>query len=290
MKINQFRPQDSKFTEVLESIALKPEMLYCRGFLPAGRPKTVAIVGSRKNTTYGEEIAYKLAYELAKRQVVIVSGLAYGIDSIAHRGAVDAGGITIGVLGNEIETIRPVAHEGLAEKMIKLGGAVISEYSRDGLMPKSMKVSFLMRNRIIAGLADVVVVVEAAEKSGSLNTAMHALEQGKDLLAVPGNINQVMSAGCNRLIQQGAMPYLGVDDVLNLLFPVKKKRKLEQMSIFGDSEMETEILRLIASGMNDGDEIINKISIQSHEFSQTITMLEIKGRVKALGMNKWIIV
>lgn len=288
-KFNKIRPQENDFTEVLEHIAVKPKMLYYLGKLPEKRQKTVAIVGSRRNTRYGEEVAYRLAFELAKRGVIVVSGLAFGIDSVSHRGAVDAGGVTIGVLGTEIEKIHPRAHIKLAEKMIELGGAVISEYRMGDIVDPRW--SFLQRNRLISGLADVVVVVEAATKSGSLNTAMHALEQNKMLFSVPGNITNPYSQGCNQLIKQGAEPYTGVDDVLNYLFPPEKKKKTgEQLSIFGDNELETGILKLLAEGIQDGGEIVEKLGISVSEFNQTITILEIKGRIRGLGMNNWALV
>ena len=287
MKINEIRPQESEFTEVLEHIALKPELLYYRGILPEKRVKTVAIVGSRRNTKYGEEIAYTLAKELAKRGVVVVSGLALGIDSIAHRGALDGGGVTIGILGTEIERIYPREHVGLAEKMIENGGAVMSEYHiGDKIFPKT---SFLERNRLISGLSDAVVVVEAAERSGTLNTAMHALDQGKELFAVPGDITHAMSAGCNSLLQHGAYPYTKPDDVLDFLFPVKHKKKSKQMVIFGDTEEETKILQALMSGMEDGEEIMMKLGMGVTEFNQTVTLLEIKGLIKSLGANKWVL-
>ena len=291
VKFNKIRPQENKFTEVLENIALKPKMLYYYGKFPEKRQKTVAIVGSRRNTMYGEEVAYKLAFELAKRGVVVVSGLAFGIDSVAHRGAVAAKGVTIGVLGTEIEKIYPKTNENLAKRMVELGGAVMSEY-REGDKIYPDKTSFLERNRLIAGLSDAVVVVEAAVKSGSLNTAMHALDQNKMLFAVPGNITNPYSQGCNRLIKQGAEPYTGPEDVLNFLFPPEKRKKKKQdgqLLIFGDNEAETKILKALTEGMSDGGEIVEKIGMDVVEFNQTMTILEIKGRVKALGMNKWCI-
>ena len=217
-KINWASPLEADFTEVLDAIALKPKILYFYGKMPENmvqivkptkikqhkgtaesrvenrtvRPKTVAIVGSRRNTKYGEEIAYKMAYELAKKGIVIVSGMAFGIDGIAHRGCLDAGGTTVAVLGTPIDHIYPAQHKPLAKEIIKKGGAIISEYAPRGsskdlpLAPGEYldqitserriepRVSFLYRNRLISGLADIVVVVEATEKSGSLNTAAHA--------------------------------------------------------------------------------------------------------------------
>ncbi len=291
MKINQISPQNNKFLQILDTIALKPKMLYYYGELPTERVKTVAIVGARKNTQYGEEIAYRLAYDLAKKGVIIVSGLAIGIDAIAHRGAVDAGGKTIGILGTEIERIYPRQNAKLAEEMLELGGAVMSEYKTGDLI--NYRGSFLARNRLISGLADAVVIVEAAERSGSLNTASHAMNQGRDLFAVPGDITRKMSAGCNNLIKFGAMPYTQLEDLTSILFPAKmekinnKKTDRSQLALFGDSDDERTIIKALADGMRDGEEIMEKLGMDVSVFNQTITMLEIKGVVRSLGMNNW---
>lgn len=292
---NEIRPLESDFTEVLEAIVLKPKMLYFYGKMPENiikngkpeRPKTVAIVGSRKNTRYGEEVAYKMSYELAKRGVVIVSGLAFGIDSIAHRAALDAGGKTVAVLGTPINQIYPTCHKSLAEEIVQTGGAIISEYAPGTkIYPKS---SFLERNRLISGLSDVVVVVEAAARSGSLNTAAHALSQGKEVFAVPGNITNPYSEGCNRLILQGANPYLGPDDLLNLLFPerLKKKKRPGDLPLFGDTEEETKILQALSEGVRDGEKIAEMLGIEVAALNEALTLLEIKGLVRSLGMNNW---
>lgn len=290
-KINEIRPLESNFTEVLASIALMPEILYFYGKIPENVVKTVAIVGSRRNTKYGEEIAYKMSYELAKRGVVIVSGLAFGIDSIAHRAALDAGGTTVAILGTPIDEIYPRAHLPLAKEIIEKGGMIMSEYSpKSRCYPKST--SFLQRNRIISGLSDAVVVVEAAERSGSLNTASHALEQGKEIFAVPGNITNPYSMGCNKLIKQGATPYTELDDILRVLFPeqfLKKYSKKSQPLLFGDTEEETKILQSLADGLRNGEEIIAKTNLSTGVFNETITLLEIKGLVQSLGANNWML-
>ena len=287
-KINKTLPVNADFTGVLEHILPPPKMLYFRGKMPENVAKCVAIVGTRHNTRYGEEVAYKLAFELAKRGAIIVSGLAYGIDSIAHRAALDAKGKTVAVLGTPIDEIYPRAHEGLAREIIEKDGMILSEYAPgETVYPKT---SFLARNRIIAGLSDAVVIVEAAERSGSLNTAMHALDQGKNLFAVPGNITNPLSQGCNRLIQQGAMPYTRIEDVLMVLFPEetkKKRKKSGQMLIFGDTEEETAILRCVAEGVQDGEEIMAKLKMPVMTFNQTVTMMEIKGMIRSLGANCW---
>jgi DNA processing protein len=286
MKYNEISPLRHNFTEVLGSIALVPNMLYFYGKLPENkskRPKCVAIVGSRKNTKYGEEVAYQAAYELARQGVVVISGLAYGIDSIAHRGALDAGGVTVAVLGTEIDNIYPKNHVKLAERIVENGGAVMSEYAPG--VELFSKTSFLTRNRIISGLSDVVLIVEANIASGSLNTAAHALEQGRDLWAVPGPITAPLSQGCNRLLKQGANAYTGVEDLINSLFPARTKSQKE--AVFGDNPEESGIIRLIRSGMRDGEEMMTALGVDASAFNRIITLMEIKGIVRGLGANKW---
>ena len=288
MKINEIRPLDTEYTQVLDTIALKPKLLYYYGKWPEKRIKTVAIVGARKNSKYGEEVAYNLAKALGEKGIIVVSGLAYGIDSIAAKGCLDGGGTTIAILGTEIERIYPREHIPLANRIIEQGGVIASEYHLGDEV--HLKTSFLERNRIISGLADAVVVVEAREHSGSLNTASHALNQGKDLFAVPGDISKQTSQGCNRLLASGANPYLGIDDFLKYLFPSTKKNKqsrLEQISLFADTNEERNVLQLLANGFHDGDLIIEKLDLDVVTFNQTITMLEIKGIVKSLGANYW---
>ena len=333
-KINQISPLEANFTEVLDAIALKPKMLYFYGKMPENmvqtaksvkikqhkniaesraknrttRPKTVAIVGSRRNTKYGEEIAYKMAYELAKKGIIIVSGMAFGVDGIAHRGCLDAGGTTVAVLGTPIDHIYPTQHRPLAREIIEKGGAVISEYAPRGsskglpLAPGEYldqitgerkiepRISFLYRNRLISGLADIVVVVEATEKSGSLNTAAHALEQGKEVFAVPGNITSPYSQGCNKLICQGATPYTEPDDLLRLLLPEaynKKRKTPAQALLFGDNDEETAILQALVQGLRAGEDIMKALNMSAPTFNQTVTMLEIKGAIRSLGANNW---
>ncbi|MBQ8996644.1 DNA-processing protein DprA [Candidatus Saccharibacteria bacterium] len=287
MKINEIVPQKNEYTKVLDTIALKPKLLYYYGEWPKRRVKTVAIVGSRKNTKYGEDVAYKLAYELAKRGVIVISGLAYGIDSIAARGALDSGGKTIAILGTEIERIYPRQHIALAEEIVKKNGVVASEYKLGDEV--FMKTSFLQRNRIISGLADAVVVIEAAERSGTLNTAAHALSQGRDLFAVPGRVYDKMSAGCNFLISKGANPLYSIEEFVQYFAPRGKKKQTEQISLFGDTPEERAVLKKLAAGIRDGDEIMEQLEMPVQVYNQVITMLEIKGAIRPLGANTWIL-
>ena len=304
MEIKQIRPLESDFTEVLEKLVLNIKMLYYYGFLPDKRPKCVGIVGARKNTSYGHEVAYNAAYAAAKAGAVVVSGLAYGCDSIAHRAALDAGGTTVAILGTPIDEIYPRAHVALAEEIVEKGGAIISEYGPGQRAESRPEVAarFLARNRIIAGLSDVVLVAEAADRSGTLNTATHALTFGVDLMVAPGDITRESSKGCNRLLGQGAIPYTGPDDLLDVLFPERVKRfrgknaelrrqkqRLSRLAGRLETETERKIVAAILAGIQDGEEIIRGLGLEAMEFSQAITVLEIKGVVKPLGMNKWIV-
>lgn len=282
MKINHISPLEHNFTKVLGSIVLKPKMLFYYGKLPEKMP-VVAIVGARKSTSYGQEIAFQAGYELARRGVAIVSGLAEGIDGAAHRGALAAGGVTVGVLGTAIDQIYPNKHRKLAEEMT-IKGAVMSEY---GPGEATFRSSFLARNRLIAGLAQVVLVVEAGERSGSLNTAGQAIEMGRELFAVPGDIFRPQSKGCNRLIGKGATPYLSYEDILEVLFPEKKLGRGRRRREKGETEEEELVLRLIEEGVKEGEEIISRLGMEAALFNLTITTLELKGMVRSLGMNRW---
>lgn len=195
----------------LKQIYDAPKKLYVRGNKEILGGFGIAIVGCRDNTKYGEIITKNLAYNLAKNGVNIISGLAKGIDSFAHIGAIYAKGRTIAVLGNSIDSIYPKENEIIAQKIIEYGGAIISEYP---IGSKIEKKNFPARNRIISGLSQGVIVVEAKEKSGSLITADFALEQGRDVYAVPGSITSSNSVGTNNLIKDGAIPVTSYEDVL----------------------------------------------------------------------------
>lgn len=282
ININNISPDDSAYLQILDGIDNKPKALYYLGNIPAERKPTVSIVGSRKPTAYGKEVGYKLAYELAQRGIVIVSGLAIGIDATAHQAAVDAGGTTLAVLGNGLSEIYPSANEQLATDIVNHGGAIISEYPP--LMP-GMRHQFLERNRIVSGLCDVLLVVEAAARSGTLSTANHALGQGKEVAAIPGNITSPMSAGCNKLIKQGAMPVTEVADILQLLGMGEKKQQL--VMPLADTPEEAIILNLLQKGIRDGEQLHKKSRLTAALFGQTLSMLEITGKIHALGANQW---
>ena len=199
------------YPKQLKQIYDAPKKMYIRGNIEILNKPGIAIVGCRDNTKYGELITKNFSYNLAKNGVNIISGLAKGIDSFAHIGAIYAKGKTIAVLGNSIDTIYPKENEIIAQKIIEYGGAIISEYP---VGAKIEKKNFPARNRIISGLSQGVIVVEAKEKSGSLITADFALEQGREVYAVPGSITSIHSAGTNNLIKEGAIPVTKYEDVL----------------------------------------------------------------------------
>lgn len=282
MKINELSPLKHNYLKLLASIAQVPGSLYILGDLPAERCTTVAIVGTRKPSAYGKEVTYQLAYDLAKKGIVIVSGLALGVDSIAHQAALDAGGTTIAVLGNGLPAIYPSVHKNLAERIIQSGGAVLSEYEPG---TPSMGFRFLERNRLVSGLADAIVITEAAARSGTLNTAGHALEQGKEIFVVPGNITSPLSAGCNALLRQGATPVTKSDDILEGIAP--DLLQAQAILPLGNTPAETTIITLLQSGVRDGDELQQKSQLAAHELAEALTMLEINGAVRSLGANQW---
>lgn len=282
MKINRITPDKHEYLQIVSTIAHKPKVLHYIGEIPEKRQLTVAIIGTRKPTAYGREVAHQLAYELAKQGVIIVSGLALGIDGIAHRGALEAGGMTLAVLGNSPDIVYPKNHKALADQIITQGGALLSEYEPP-TEPRGFQ--FLERNRIVSGLSDAVIVVEAASRSGTLNTAAHALEQGRELFAVPGNITSPLSAGCNALIKQGAFPITSTKDVMNVIAP---QLSLTQSRLpLGNTPLEAAIIKLIHAGIRDGDQLLQKTEASAIEFSQTLTLMEINGTIRALGANMW---
>ena len=283
MEIFQINLSDYDYLRDLPHIPDPPKKLFIRGKLPAKRVKTVAIVGTRKPSAYGREIATKIASECAKNGIVVVSGLALGIDSIAHRAAIDSGGKTIAVLANGVDKIYPRSHEDLGQKILQTNGAILSEYPNN---TPARPWQFLARNRIVSGLADAVVIIVAASRSGTLSTANHALDQGKEIFAVPGNITSPLSAGCNQLIKNGANPLTSVEDLLDFLIPNRFEKQTQLFK--GDTSEENVILEFLSkNGTTSSDTIIKQTKLSASEFNQAITMLELKGLALNNGGEKW---
>jgi DNA processing protein len=262
-----------------------PKQLFYKGVDPSvllGRP-SVAIVGARKMTAYGKAVTERLAAELARAGVVVISGLALGIDSTAQRAVVEAGGQTIAVLAHGLDTVQPAGHYGLAQQILQTGGSLVSEYE---IGIGAQRFTFVARDRLIAGLADAVLVVEAAVKSGSLHTAGFALDLGKPVLAVPGPITSELSAGTNQLIKTGA---LTVTDATDIFMSLGITGKAVQQSFEGLTTQEALIIEALKSGVADGTQLQQAAQLDTSIFAQTITMLEIGGHIRSLGANRWML-
>jgi len=284
MKVKNLTIHDTAYPSLLRNIASPPKELFYLGAEPAewlSRPK-VAVVGSRSVTPYGQQVTAQLVTELAEHGVVIISGLALGIDGIAHQACLRAGGLTVAVLANGLDKIYPASHTSIGREILLSGGTIMSEYPEG--MP-SLKQNFVARNRIVAGLADALLITEATEKSGTLHTARFALEQGRDVLAVPGNITSPNSVGTNNLIRAGAVPVTSVDDILHVLgakhLPAEKVRRR------GENAEEQTVIDLLYEGIADGHELLVRSELPPVQFNQVLTMLEISGKVRPLGNNQW---
>lgn len=203
---------DTAYPEGLRAIYAPPPLLFYQGFLPSGLQPVIGIVGSRKATPSGYQTAREIGRDLARSEMPVISGLAEGIDTAAHEGAVSSGGYTAAVLGNGLFRQFPASNTGLRKRIRDSGGCILSEFPLD--MP-ALNWNFPRRNRIISGLCNGVALVEAGLRSGSLITATYALEQGRDLFAVPGSVRSPVSEGTNLLIKQGAVPITGAQDILD---------------------------------------------------------------------------
>lgn len=266
------------YPKVLLEIPDPPPFLYVRGEVRSVET-AVAVVGSRRASTYGLHTTARLAAELAGHGVTVVSGMARGVDTAAHRGALGGGGRSIGVLGCGIDVSYPPENRGLFEEMADKG-ALVSEFPM-GTLP--LAENFPRRNRIISGLCRGVLVVEATENSGSLITVQFALEQGRDVFAIPGNINSSSSRGTNRLIKQGAKLVECVEDILEEL-PARPGRNepAPPRPDFGLTPREASLYSLLAESPHQIDELIVKSSLTAGEVSATLLRLELKGAVMQL--------
>lgn len=267
---------DPDYPERLRNIYDYPMGLYVMGRLPDQSRPAAAIVGARGCSAYGEQLSEKFANILAMNQVQIISGLALGIDGAAHRGALKADAPTFGVLGCGVNICYPSAHYTLYEEMVKNGG-VISEFP-PGTSPNAR--NFPVRNRIISGLADVILVVEAKERSGSLITAELGLEQGKEIFAVPGRITDALSRGCNQLIQQGAHVAISPNDILEYLgLKYQKELILYEKNINGLAKKEKMVYSCLDFRPKHLDEITESCGLSISECMGILLDLELGGYV-----------
>lgn len=279
---NYHKLNSAEIPKKLKEIPSPPKQLFLAGEsleLLLARP-TVAIIGSRKPTPYGRSVTGMLVKALVDKNVVIISGLALGIDSIAHQTTVERSGQTIAVLPCGPDIIYPSSHRNLATRILQAGGSLLTEYPPHSTALKS---NFIARNRLVSALADVVIVVEAAEKSGTLHTVNFALDQGRTVMAVPGPITSAYSRGTNNLIKTGAQPITEPKDIfreLNLADTDTKKPS-------ANSPAEYAILALLASGITDGHQLQQSAKLPPAIFNQTLTLLEINGQIQAIGNNQW---
>lgn len=255
-----------------------PLVIYARGDIIKEDRYAMAIVGSRKSSHYGSSVSEKISAELAEMGFTVVSGLARGVDTAAHRGCLSAGGRSIGVLGSGIDVPYPPENKGLMDKLSE-SGCVLSEFPT-GMPPN--RENFPRRNRLISGLALGVLVVEADKKSGALITADYALEQGKEVFAVPGNINSLVSQGPNELIKRGAKPVTGAGDIVEELAPVLKgfmKRRKEKSAV-EVTEEERALCDIMSGEPMHIDAVSRKCGITTSKALAVLLGLELKGVVK----------
>ncbi len=266
-------PNDPRYPAALHGIPEAPLLLFATGRLELLQAPSVAIVGSRRHTRYGAEVTRHLAGGVARSGITVVSGMARGLDAVAHAAALDVGGGTVGVLGNGLGVVYPAANHALYDR-VRRYGCLLTEHP-PGERPHAG--SFPRRNRIISGLCKATLVVEAAVGSGALITADCALAQGRDVMAVPGPIDSKVSSGTNRLVQQGATPALSLDDVLEAYGLVESAPAL---GIPADlSEAERRALETLMDGAEQIDAVSNRLRCDVAEALAVLTSLEIRGLV-----------
>ncbi|MEK7599401.1 MAG: DNA-processing protein DprA [Patescibacteria group bacterium] len=274
--IKIIKKSDAEYPRLFKEIPLPPEIIYLKGSLEALNENLikVAIVGTRRATGYGRETAKSISRDLSLAGVSVVSGLALGIDSEAHRGALEGPSPTIAVLGSGVNKIYPATNQTLAQKIIESGGAVISEFPPD--YPPD-RWTFPQRNRIIAGLSRATIVIEAPEKSGALITARLALDFNRDVGAVPGEISSINSKGTNFLLKSGGAVIRSAEDIFELLGMPAKTPALDNLD-----ENEEHLLGLLAEPASR-DWLAQKSGLEIKELNQKLTMLELYGKIKNIG-------
>lgn len=280
--------QDKEYPAILKEIHDPPKELYIKGEITSQDKVAIAIVGTRKFTQYGKQVAYDISGNLAKLGITIVSGLARGIDAFAHEAALESGGRTIAVLGSGLdrESFFPSSNWSLSEKIAKQG-AIITEYP---FGTRGTHFTFPQRNRIVSGLSLGVVVIEAPEESGALITASLALEQNREVFAVPGNIYEKNFQGTNKLIKMGAKLVTGIEDILeelNLTHLLNAEKKINYKP---ENKEEEVVLSLLSIKPVHIDEIIKQSKMPASSVNSTLMILELKKVVKNLGKNNFIII
>lgn len=285
-KISLITIKDQNYPTILREIANPPAVLYVRGEMKSVDETAIAIVGTRKISPYGKRVTEDLTRDLVRANITVVSGLAFGVDSFAHRTAVETAGRTIAVLACGVDTIYPAANRLLAEQILAGHGAILSEQAF-GTPP--LKHHFPARNRIIAGLSLGTVVIEAATDSGALITARHALEQNRQVFAVPGSIYNDVSAGPNNLLKMGAKPVTSAVDILEDLNLDKLTQEILSSEIIAENEEEQKILNILTRQPLHFDQIAKTCGLPTSRVASTLTIMEMKGKVRNLGANQYVL-
>lgn len=275
---------DDDYPTNLRQIDVPPPLIYVRGSLLPSDEWAIGVVGTRRASVYGREVAHTLGRELAAAGATVVSGLALGVDTVAHRAALEAGGRTLAVLGSGVDQIYPPDNRGLAQQIIQQG-ALISEYPL-GVRPDAN--NFPPRNRIISGLSRGVVIVEASNRSGALITAKFAAEQGRDVFAVPGSILNPGSAGCNALIQQGATPLLSPQDVLNQLQMDQVAAHYAAREAITTDPQEAALLAFLDGEPRQLDDLVRQSTLPAPTVAGLLTLMELKGLVRQVAAQTYV--
>lgn len=276
---------DREYPANLRQISGCPPVLYFKGNLLPSDDLAVAVVGSRNATPYGRQVTERLVFDLCKNGLTIISGLARGIDSVAHRSALDSGGRTIAVLGCGVDLVYPAENKKLAEEIAK-SGAIVSEFPL-GFPP--VQSNFAARNRIISGLSLGVLVTEAAVDSGSMITAGCAAEQGREVFAVPGPITAKTAEGVNKLIKEGVHPVTDASDILEVLDIERKKQQVisKKQEVSPGDKNQVMILSMLDGGTKHIDSIAKETNLPIEQISAALTLLELSGFVKNYGSGIW---
>ncbi|MEZ4667477.1 MAG: DNA-processing protein DprA [Anaerolineae bacterium] len=279
---------DAHYPNNLRKLTDAPPVLYIKGSLQPEDERALSIVGTRKSSAYGRDAAHYFAKALAEHGITITSGLAHGIDSVAHRGAIDGKGRTFAVLGCGVDRVYPPSNEKLAHEITQ-NGAIISEFPL-GTPPEAR--NFPRRNRIISGLGLGVLVIEAPEKSGAIITASVAAEQGREVFAIPGNIFNPSSTGTNRLIQDGAKLVLTVNDILdefNIVHNSAQTRRVAEQ-IAPASGNETQVMGYLNADPVHIDDLVRMSGLPVSVISSTLTILELKGLARTVGYMQYCLI
>jgi DNA processing protein len=278
--------EDDSYPRRLKEIDQSPPVLYVRGELLEDDQWAVAIVGTRRSTAYGRQVTSALAETMAHSGISVVSGLARGIDAVAHNAALEAGGRTLAVLGSGVDRIYPPEHRKLAHKIMS-SGAIISDYP-PGTAPEGS--NFPPRNRIISGLSQAVVVVEAGARSGALITAAYAADQGREVFAVPGNIYAPQSKGANVLLREGAQILLDPGDLLEALNLDQVSQHRTARAALPADATEAQLFELLGHEPLHVDEIRARCDLPIEAVSAALTLMELKGLVRQVGSMRYVAV